>query len=82
MCRSFFLIFLYRSKEWASIPENTVTAPNKDDGEFFVSLDDFLTYFSQTTICSLTPDFDRYGSSDSLSEFTLGFLIRIRQNNF
>ncbi|KAK3733722.1 hypothetical protein RRG08_026837 [Elysia crispata] len=55
------------SKEWASIPENTVTAPNKDDGEFFVSLDDFLTYFSQTTICSLTPDFDRYGSSDSLN---------------
>ncbi|RUS78730.1 hypothetical protein EGW08_013517 [Elysia chlorotica] len=55
------------SEEWASIPQNTVAAPNKDDGEFFVSLDDFLTYFSQTTICSLTPDFDSDGHSDSMN---------------
>ncbi|GFO40923.1 calpain-9 [Plakobranchus ocellatus] len=55
------------SKEWASIEDAAVIAPNKDDGEFYVSLDDFMTYFSQTTICSLTPDFDCDGSSDSLN---------------
>ncbi|GFS03956.1 calpain-9 [Elysia marginata] len=55
------------SEEWASAPDSSIKSPNKDDGEFFVSLEDFLTYFSQTTICSLTPDFDRDGSADSLN---------------
>ncbi|XP_005089461.1 calpain-2 catalytic subunit [Aplysia californica] len=55
------------SSEWLSIPDNSISAPNKDDGEFYVSLPDFMTYFSQTTICSLTPDFDCDGTSDSLN---------------
>ncbi|XP_059148726.1 calpain-1 catalytic subunit-like [Physella acuta] len=55
------------SPEWNKIPEGAVKAPNKDDGEFYVCLSDFMKYFSQTTICSLTPDFDMDGSSDSLN---------------
>ncbi|CAL1547299.1 unnamed protein product [Lymnaea stagnalis] len=55
------------SKEWKTIPANAVENPNKDDGEFYVCLSDFMKYFSQTTICSLTPDFDMDGCSDSLN---------------
>ena len=46
----------------SQIPEN------KDDGEFYCSLDDFMKFFSAVTICSLTPDFDSDGTADSLSE--------------
>ncbi|KAH9503245.1 hypothetical protein Btru_068552 [Bulinus truncatus] len=55
------------SSEWKTIPENSIEFPNKDDGEFYVSLEDFMKYFSHTTICSLTPDFDMDGCSDSLN---------------
>ncbi|XP_048237270.1 calpain-3-like [Haliotis rufescens] len=54
------------SEEWSTIPAGAVQRVNIDDGEFWISLPDFLTYFSQTTICSLTPDFDSDGCSDSL----------------
>lgn len=59
-----------RSEEWSTIPAGAVQRVNIDDGEFWISLPDFLTYFSQTTICSLTPDFDSDGCSDSLGEYT------------
>ncbi|XP_055899736.1 calpain-1 catalytic subunit-like [Biomphalaria glabrata] len=55
------------SPEWKSIPANSLQFPNKDDGEFYVCLEDFMKYFSHTTICSLTPDFDMDGCSDSLN---------------
>ncbi|XP_069110491.1 calpain-2 catalytic subunit-like isoform X2 [Argopecten irradians] len=58
------------SAEWSSVPEGAVQAPNIDDGEFYMSLDDFMTYFSDVTICCLTPDFDRDGSSDTLNHIT------------
>ncbi|XP_041366750.1 calpain-1 catalytic subunit-like [Gigantopelta aegis] len=58
------------SREWDSVVRKTVENPNKDDGEFWISLDDFMTYFSQTTICSLTPDVDSDGRADSLTYVT------------
>lgn len=73
----FFFKYLYnRSPEWKSIPANSLQFPNKDDGEFYVCLEDFMKYFSHTTICSLTPDFDMDGCSDSLSK-TFSVMIRI-----
>ncbi|ESP00170.1 hypothetical protein LOTGIDRAFT_141267, partial [Lottia gigantea] len=56
------------SAEWQQLPPGMVDNPVKDDGEFWVSLDDFLQYFSQLTVCSLTPDVDCDGSSDCLSK--------------
>jgi len=38
------------------------------DGEFWMSLDDYVRYFQTTSICSLAPDFDRDGLDDGLSE--------------
>ncbi|XP_033762963.1 calpain-2 catalytic subunit-like isoform X2 [Pecten maximus] len=58
------------SSEWSSVPEGAVQRANVDDGEFYMSLDDFMTYFSDVTICCLTPDFDRDGSSDTLNYVT------------
>ncbi|XP_046583104.1 calpain-2 catalytic subunit-like [Haliotis rubra] len=40
---------------------------DNEDGEFWMNMDDFIRYFDQTTICSLTPDFDIDGRSDPLN---------------
>ncbi|XP_021367799.1 calpain-1 catalytic subunit-like [Mizuhopecten yessoensis] len=58
------------SNEWSSVPEGEVQRPNVDDGEFYMSLEDFMMYFSDVTICCLTPDFDRDGCSDTLNYIT------------
>ncbi|XP_061185731.1 calpain clp-1-like [Saccostrea echinata] len=58
------------SREWQSLPKDIIDAPNKDDGEFYISLDHFLNFFSTLTICNITPDFDSDGSSDSLKYCT------------
>ncbi|KAK6166904.1 hypothetical protein SNE40_023508 [Patella caerulea] len=55
------------SAEWQQLPSGTVENPIKDDGEFWMALEDFLQYFSQLTICSITPDIDCDGSGDCLS---------------
>ncbi|BFY99029.1 hypothetical protein BsWGS_02069 [Bradybaena similaris] len=55
------------SPEWSTLARSSVTPPEKDDGEFYISLSDFMKYFSQTVICSLTPDFDCDGRSDNLN---------------
>ncbi|KAJ8314394.1 hypothetical protein KUTeg_008955 [Tegillarca granosa] len=55
------------SPEWDSVPPGSVEQVNKEDGEFYMALDHFLYYFSNVTICNLTPDFDRDGTSDSLN---------------
>ncbi|XP_022303003.2 calpain-1 catalytic subunit-like isoform X1 [Crassostrea virginica] len=57
------------SEEWKRI-ERYVDAPNRDDGEFYISLDYVLYFFSSLTICNITPDFDRDGSPDSLKYCT------------
>ena len=64
-----------RSAEWDDVSESEVPRAVIDDGEFWISLQDFMTYFSQTTICSLTPDFDMDGSSDALSTAVLCCLL-------
>jgi len=38
------------------------------DGEFWMSLDDYVRYFQTTSVCSLAPDFDRDGLDDGLSK--------------
>ncbi|KAI8792125.1 calpain-12, partial [Biomphalaria glabrata] len=55
------------STEWKSIPSNTKNLPDKNNGEFFVCLPDYMKYFSDTTFCSLTPDFDKDGRCNSLN---------------
>ncbi|XP_070210636.1 calpain-1 catalytic subunit-like isoform X2 [Littorina saxatilis] len=58
------------SSQWDGVSNDEVPRAVIDDGEFWICLDDFMTYFSQTTICALTPDFDMDGSSDSLNYVT------------
>ena len=62
------IIVYYSSEEWKRI-QGYVDAPNRDDGEFYISLDHVLYFFSSLTICNITPDFDRDGSPDSLSKY-------------
>lgn len=57
------------SPEWKSI-QGTIVGPNKDDGEFYISLEHFLYFFTTLTICNITPDFDSDGRSDSLNYCT------------
>ncbi|XP_078321159.1 calpain-9-like [Crassostrea virginica] len=57
------------SPEWEGI-QGIIEGPNKDDGEFYISLDHFLHFFSTLTICNITPDHDSDGSSDSLKYCT------------
>lgn len=57
-----------RSPELQTLAKGRNLHLDRDDGEFWMSLEDFMENFTQTTICSLTPDFDKDGQSDPLSE--------------
>lgn len=61
------------SREWGTVPEGAVPVANIDDGEFWMSLKDFIVYFSGITVCSLIPDFDLDGRPDSLNFCTTLF---------
>ncbi|KAL3831485.1 hypothetical protein ACJMK2_023226 [Sinanodonta woodiana] len=56
--------------EWDTVPSNSVNHAKIDDGEFWMQLDDFIKFFSGLTICSITPDFDKDGSEDTLNHST------------
>ncbi|XP_071102037.1 calpain-1 catalytic subunit-like [Haliotis cracherodii] len=58
-----------RSREWQTLAKGIrrKLRRDRDDGEFWMSLEDFMSNFTQTTICSLTPDFDKDGQSDPLN---------------
>ncbi|XP_046583089.1 calpain-9-like [Haliotis rubra] len=55
-----------RSDEWSTLQMGNNLHHDNEDGEFWMNMDDFIRYFDQTTICSLTPDFDIDGRSDPL----------------
>ena len=50
---------------------SSIPHPNKDDGEFYMEMSDFLRYFEQCTICNLTPDVDRDGDADTLRKYKI-----------
>ncbi|XP_046333014.2 calpain-2 catalytic subunit-like [Haliotis rufescens] len=56
-----------RSDEWSTLQIGSNLHHDNEDGEFWIDVDDFIRYFHQTTICSLTPDFDIDGRSDPLN---------------
>ncbi|KAK7504436.1 hypothetical protein BaRGS_00004302, partial [Batillaria attramentaria] len=56
-----------KSREWDGIPQSEVPHSDRADGEFWISFDDFWRFFTETTICSLTPDFDKDGVTDTLN---------------
>ncbi|KAK3588059.1 hypothetical protein CHS0354_012105 [Potamilus streckersoni] len=58
------------ASDWDTVAPNSVKHANIDDGEFWMQLDDFIKYFSGLTICSITPDFDKDGSEDTLNYST------------
>ncbi|XP_071101905.1 calpain-9-like [Haliotis cracherodii] len=55
------------SPEWRTVLDKQRNHKQKDDGEFWICLDDFLQYFVQTAICALTPDFNEDGQPDPLN---------------
>ncbi|XP_046565478.1 calpain-A-like [Haliotis rubra] len=55
------------SGEWDTLAEGSHIHRNRNEGEFWIDVGDFLRYFKNVTICSLTPDFDKDGRSDSLN---------------
>ncbi|KAK7100680.1 calpain-9-like [Littorina saxatilis] len=58
------------SREWKGVPISEVPRAVKDEGEFWMCLDDFMIYFNQTIVGSVTPDFDQDGVPDSLKYVT------------
>jgi len=52
-------VFTDRSPEWRFIPEHErqeIGLVFDDDGEFWMSYQDFLSHFSRLEICNLNPD--------------------------
>ena len=41
---------------------------SEGDGEFWISVQDFMRYFVRVTICNFTPDVDDDGITDNLCE--------------
>lgn len=39
----------------------------KADGEFWMTINDYMKYFSDLHVCNFTPDFDQDGKEDGLS---------------
>ena len=50
------LLFKPRSTEWSSVKSGAVKAADEGRGEFWIFLEDFLTYFSHVTICGALPE--------------------------
>lgn len=64
-----YYFYICRSGEWETIEPGSVPHANIDDGEFWISLKDFIHFFSGVTVCSVVPDVDRDGCTDSLSKY-------------
>ena len=56
---------------------SSIPHPNRDDGEFYMEMSDFLRYFEQCTICNLTPDVDRDGDADTLRKYKISLSLSI-----
>ncbi|KAL4222080.1 peptidase C2 [Mactra antiquata] len=61
------------SAEWDTVDSSNIPHANADDGEFYMSLQNFIKYFSGVTVCSMIPDFDQDGCKDSLNYCTTIF---------
>ena len=59
------------SAEWGAVPEDVkdrLQVEGKEDGEFWMELNDYFDYFRDTHVCNFTPDFDKDGTTDGLGE--------------
>ncbi|XP_046585474.1 calpain-1 catalytic subunit-like isoform X1 [Haliotis rubra] len=56
-----------QSSEWDTLAKGKNLRRIRDEGEFWMELSDFMQRFTQTTICSMTVDFDKDGQSDPLN---------------
>ncbi|XP_064648694.1 calpain-1 catalytic subunit-like [Lineus longissimus] len=52
----------------SKIAKSSLEIKNHEDGEFWISAEDYHKYFNEVYICSLTLDFDRDGVDDGLTK--------------
>ena len=65
------------SAEWNEVGSDVKDRLNiqgREDGEFWMTLQDYMTYFSDTHMCNFTPDFDKDGKEDGLSQCLIRLL--------
>lgn len=68
----------FRSEDWDYVPDvikEELELTSKDDGEFWMSFDDFRHQYCNMIICNLAPDFDHDGISDKAGENRLIFSL-------
>ena len=63
-------MFVFTSFQVADDVKEALNVRGKNDGEFWMSLDDYLDNYEDTVISNLTPDFDGDGREDDLSKCT------------
>jgi hypothetical protein len=54
-------------KELTDEVKEKMKVQKKGDGEFWMTMTDFIAHFNDIHICNFTPDFDEDGKEDNLS---------------
>ena len=60
--------------QWNNIEDSVkdkLNIASKGDGEFWMPIVDYYTYYSDTHVCNFTPDFDQDGKEDNLGKICI-----------
>ncbi|XP_077992881.1 calpain-A-like [Glandiceps talaboti] len=67
------------SDKWNNVSDDMkmfIGYTNKDDGEFWMTYDDFCQHFNEVTVCTVGPDFDGNGIADIAEDGEQSYVLK------